>query len=531
MRLESSATSIEILNQLSAITGRISRSLYMWIVLFCVLGGALRFIALDRQGLWSDELHSVEVASRGLLAVWQNSRAEVHPPLYYALLSVLLQHLPSTEANVRLLSAISSLATIPVLGIYLGRNYGQTAAIVGMLFLTLSPVQIYYAQEARAYAMSVLWVGISLLTIRKIERQPSSRTWLLYSVVATLGIYLHYFLSIVVLAQITWLGFQSSLRRQKWLFISLLLIAIICLPLVPNAIAGHRTTSEFNRADSAGRSIGLPSTFESMLIGDIRYVPRPARWAALSIFLLLSLAGIARFRRQSILYLFMIGLPTIIVFALLPWVGLNPPHYQEKQFIVLAPVAWVLAAMGISFLWESRSNYIRVAAVALCAGWIVAAGLALGQYFGGFVKSDEQVIVNWLKTEQADRQPILIIGPPGVSGALKYYAPEMHFLSLKRWDYTDPLWTSDQEFVMVPSSPPAKKCILANLRSSQDFWVVEYIWLDKSTSFVHSIKQTRVVKLIAQIGNWQIYHVPAVPGGDKLRCEEIWYGSGEYRDD
>ena len=529
MQLKSPATSTETLNQLSAVIGRISSSLYMWIVIFCVLGGVLRFIALDRQGLWSDELHSVEVANRGLLATWLNSRVELHPPLYYALLSVLLRGLPPTEANARLLSAISSLVAIPVLGIYLARNYGRTAAIVGMLFLTISPVQIYYAQEARAYAISVLWVGISLLTIHKVEHQPSARIWLIYSVVAILGIYLNYFLSILVFAQITWLGLQPSLRRQKWFFISLLLIAIVCSPLVPNAIASQWALAGFNSADSAGRFIGLPSTFESMLIGDTRYVPRPARWAVLGIFLLSSLAGIAQLkRRQSILYLLMIGLPTIIVFALLPQVGLNPPHYQEKQFIVLAPVAWVLAAVGISFLWQSHLKYARAMAITLCAGWIFAAGLALGWYFGGFVKSDEQVIVNWLKTEQADRQAILIVGPPGIGGALKYYAPETHFLSLKRWDYADPLWTSDQEFVMFPPSPPAKKCILANLQSSQDFWVVEYIWLDKSASFVHSVKQIRVVELTAQIGNWQIYYVPAVPGGDKLRCEEIRYGSGEY---
>jgi mannosyltransferase len=149
--------------QLSAAIGRLPHNLLMWTVLFCVLGGALRFAALGKQGLWSDELHGVELAGRDLLAIWENSRVDLHPPLYYALVYILLQGLPPTEANVRLLSAISSLAAIPILGIYLERNYGRAAAIAGMLFLTLSPVQIYYAQEARAYAMSVLWTGLSLL--------------------------------------------------------------------------------------------------------------------------------------------------------------------------------------------------------------------------------------------------------------------------------------------------------------------------------------------------------------------------------
>jgi hypothetical protein len=270
-----------------------------------------------------------------------------------------------------------------------------------------------------------------------------------------------------------------------------------------------------------------------MLIGDIRYVPRLARWAALGIFALLSLIGVVWLRKDSFLYLLMIGLPSIVTFILLPWRGFNIPHYQEKQFVVLAPVAWTLTAIGLDYLWRHRFRSVQVVALGLCTSWIILSALALNRYFSEFVKSNEQAVVNWLRTKQVDQQPILTVGPPGVGGALKYYAPEIHFLYLRRGGYriVESFWTPDQVFEMVPSQVQNIGCVLDNLSSSQDFWIVEYLWLNESASFVHSAKQVRRIELVSQIGNWQIYYAPAVPGTDKLRCKYISPASGEYRND
>lgn len=507
-------------NQSLNAVSSLARHPFLWLMLlFCIVGGTLRFYALGKQGLWSDELHSVEIARRDILTIWQNSRVEPHPPLYYILLSVILKILTPTEANVRILSALAGLTTIPIVGIYLARHYGRRAALVGMLFAATAPVQIYYSQEARAYSLSVLCVATLLLVVREIEREPRLRSWLVFTGLAILSVYLNYFLGVVLLAQIIWLSLQPGMWRQKGFFASLLLIGVLCLPLVPNAIASQRTVPVFNRADSGG-PIALPSTLESMLIGDVRYVPRVARWAALGIFAVLGSVAIAHLRHRSSLYLLLLSLPIALVFAALPVLGLHPPAYQEKQFIVLAPTAWVLAAVGVQFLWENRSFPVRAIAVGLSVVWVILAGLALNRYFGEFVKSHEQLVVNWLRINQADQQPILIVGPPGVGGALRYYAPEIDFLALQRYDGADSLWTTASEFVMFPSSSPAMRCALTNFRSSLGFWVVQYIWLDERVSFINSIKQTRPMNLLTQIGNWQIYHVHEVPGGDALRCEE-----------
>ena len=496
---------------------------YVWLaVFFCVLGGALRFFNLGGQRLWADELHTWEIASGSLSTIWQTTRIELHPPLYNALQGAILKILPPTEANLRLLPAVSGLVVIPVLGLYLARNHGRTAAIVGMLFVATSPVQVYYSQEARVYALSGLYVVISLLAVRWVEQQPSLRAWLTYSAVAIVGICLNYFLAAVLLAQIIWLGLQSRIRRQKLFFVSLLLMTIFCLPLVPNAIASQRSIPNFNLTDAW--NMELPSTFESMLIGDNRYIPRPARWIALGIFALFSLAGVAQLGKRSSLYLFMIGLPTTVVFVLLRIMGLQSPHYSERQFIVLAPAAWVLVAAGVSFLWQGRSKFARVMTIALCATWVIAASFGLGQYFGEFEKSGEQAVVNWLTTERTEQQPILLVGPPAIGGAFKYYAPETHFLFLYRYLEgigADEFWISEQELQMFPLSPPSERCALANLHSSQEFWLVEYIWLDEDISFVNSLEQIRATNLAAQAGNYQIYYVSAIPGGDELRCEEI----------
>ncbi|MCS7017181.1 MAG: glycosyltransferase family 39 protein, partial [Gemmatales bacterium] len=425
-----------------------------------------------------------------------------------------------TEANVRILSALAGLMIIPIVGIYLASRYNRRVALWGMLFVAIAPVQVYYSQEARPYSLSTLFTVVSLLVVLEIERKPSPRSWLMFVAIAILSIYLNYFSVLILLAQIIWLSMQPGIGWQRNFLFSLLLIGVVCLPLLPNALISQQTLPEFNRADSFW-PITLQSTLASMLIGDIRYVPRLARWVTLTIFAILGLVAVIRLRSRSLLYLLMLGLPMALVLVLLPVAGLHPPHYQEKQFTVLAPTAWALAAVGIQTLWERRSALFRAVVIGLVVSWVIFASIALSRYFGEFVKSHEKLIVNWLRDNRANQEPILIVGPPGVGGAIRYYAPEVEFLALRRYTGTSSLWTPASDFVMVPFSQPATRCSLANVRSSSGFLIVEYVWLKRGFSFVNAVREIRPLSLLVQIGNWQIYYVPSVLGGAELRCDEV----------
>lgn len=118
-------------------------------------GIGLRLGFLGADSFWLDEAYSVvAVQGHSALEVWRTSVDPNHPPLFFVVLQAAL-HLPGTpETTARLPSALASVSSLGLLFV-LGRRLGLSrgAAVSALVLLALSPVDIWYAQEARMYAM------------------------------------------------------------------------------------------------------------------------------------------------------------------------------------------------------------------------------------------------------------------------------------------------------------------------------------------------------------------------------------------
>ena len=113
-------------------------------------GAVLRFLYLTRKRFWLDEGVSVTLArldSSNLLHIlW---RREANMALYYALLRVWL-HFGSGDYFVRGLSALISVAAIPVIYRLGKRLLDAPAGAVAAALFSVHAWQVRYAQEARA---------------------------------------------------------------------------------------------------------------------------------------------------------------------------------------------------------------------------------------------------------------------------------------------------------------------------------------------------------------------------------------------
>ena len=126
----------------------------------------LRFYALGSKSLWLDEAFSVDRAKLTQDQIWSGQYDPVHPPLYYSCLHAWVGLIGDSETAVRLLSAISS--TLSLGAVYLlGRQLlGNDTALVAITVMAFSPLDIWYAQEARMYAfvqLTGLLVSLGLL--------------------------------------------------------------------------------------------------------------------------------------------------------------------------------------------------------------------------------------------------------------------------------------------------------------------------------------------------------------------------------
>jgi hypothetical protein len=150
------------------------------VVLILGLAIGLRFNQLGAQSLWADEGNGAAMAGRSLGQIALNAANDIHPPLYYWLLSIWAKVAGTSEAGLRSFSVI--LGILLVLGtIGLGmRLGGALLGLVAGLIAAVSPLQVYYSQEARMY-MLVALEGVGAVygfwwLIRQEDRQLADRT-------------------------------------------------------------------------------------------------------------------------------------------------------------------------------------------------------------------------------------------------------------------------------------------------------------------------------------------------------------------
>jgi hypothetical protein len=172
-----------------------------------LLAAALRLPTLGLQSLWYDEAFTpVHVLHASLGATL---RAVVHsentPPLWYVLEWGVTRVLGTGEVALRLLSALAGVATVPVVWA-IGRELsGRRAAMIGAALVASSPLFVWYSQEARAYALFVLLLALTVLCFLRAEREPTPRRLAAFALSGSLALLSHYFAVFMLIPMALWL--------------------------------------------------------------------------------------------------------------------------------------------------------------------------------------------------------------------------------------------------------------------------------------------------------------------------------------
>ncbi len=163
------------------------------LALFAVALG-LRAPGLARESLWLDELSSVSVASMAPRDLLHHlTTLDVHPPLYFALLSAWLRLFGTSELAARSLSLLAGM--LAVLGLcHLARTLLPPREAFAVLALAAtSPFAVYYAREARSYSLVLALTALSLTLLVRALRSPTLARWGAFVVAATALSYTHVF--------------------------------------------------------------------------------------------------------------------------------------------------------------------------------------------------------------------------------------------------------------------------------------------------------------------------------------------------
>jgi 4-amino-4-deoxy-L-arabinose transferase-like glycosyltransferase len=344
------------------------------VLLAIVLAAAvLRFATLGTQSLWADEGFTAKIASHALgSAASQVPKTESTPPLYYALAWIWAHLFGSSAYALRSLSALFGCLTVVAI-YWVGLAVGSRRVALAAAALTaVSPIMVWYSQEARAYALFVLLTTLALGFFLRALRQ-SRRAWIVgWAACSAAALATHYFAIFPLAVEAAWLLLR--LRHRRELLVVLALPAVVGAALLPLVIYQHAHvprpwTSSFTVADQA-RAIA-----QSFLVG-ITWTSIIHR-AGVALLAVLAAAALVALMRSAdpgqrraggqlaLLFVLTVGLPVIV--SLL---GTN--YLAPRNVLYGWPVLALLVALG-----ACRRAAGRISAAALLAGLAISLAIVI----------------------------------------------------------------------------------------------------------------------------------------------------------
>jgi hypothetical protein len=142
----------------------------LWVLGCCVLAVGVR-LATDRS-VWIDEAISVHEASQSYGQMLHLLRTtDVHPPLYFTLLWAVIHGTGSTaELIVRIPSVVPGVLLVAV-AFYAARDvWDRRTARFAAVVATIGPAAVWYSQDARMYALFMLFGTVGAWALVRVLR-------------------------------------------------------------------------------------------------------------------------------------------------------------------------------------------------------------------------------------------------------------------------------------------------------------------------------------------------------------------------
>ncbi len=417
----------------------IARDYRRWLGLVTVLALVLRLFRLGAQSLWIDEGMSFawidEIDSLGPRALLQNIHGPLHALAIYA-----MSRISTSEWWLRLPSAVAGTLAVPALAAVVRRLWGGHVALLAAVLAAVSPFGLYYAQEVRNYAFTLLFASVVTLAVLDFARQPHFRAaWRLVAA-ELLAILSNLNGLFFVVGLQAWL--VPALRRDRRALGCLALCQLLLVVLLsPYAIEVQRQVrvermmgveaavgeSTPLRGETTLHPMSLPYAAYAFAAGyslgptleELRQRPRAATdWRYLPALLLVccgfGVALVVALARHWARVLPLV-VPSLVVSGITLWLAAaNIKPFNARYLSVLQPGFLGLVALGLLSL-HRRWRAFATSAALVASLWSSANYLFVPRYG----RDDTRGVVEHLRARAGPRDLILHIN---LGFSLAYYA-------------------------------------------------------------------------------------------------------------
>ena len=210
-------------------------------------GIVLRF--WTRSALWLDEALTVDIAKLPLHDLRAALRRDGAPPLYYVLLHFWMKPFGASDLAVRSLSGVLSVLTLPVAWFAARRFAGRSVTWVVLALLASAPFAIFYATEARMYALVMLLTACGVLALLRALAAPRPGNLVALAGVTAALLYTQYWSLYLVGTLVLALLWQQRRRaapevrsRARWTLGAVAVGCVAFVPWVPTFVFQSRHT-------------------------------------------------------------------------------------------------------------------------------------------------------------------------------------------------------------------------------------------------------------------------------------------------
>lgn len=350
----------------------INKNTVFFLIIICI-GFLVRIYKLGARDLWHDEAVSYIIVK--LFSV--NPKLFIlvgpHPPLYEIILSAWIYLMGETEFVLRLLSVIFGMISI-VLTYKIGNLYGNIKiGIVSAAFMAVSPIHIWYSQEARGYAMLTTLILARMYYFLGALIKGKTICYKFFTIYAILSIYTHSFSLVLLLPEIIILLFKKHKNSlKKWLF-SYALILISFLLYLPIFLEQFKAKTFFWVPKPVVLSIF--NTFTNITVG---YNADKLTRTITCVYLSLCVLGFFRLKGHCVLAWLLRLVIFLPISAIFLFSKFYVPIYVDRYLMTLAPAYYILTAAGL----VSIKNVFVKSLLAACTCLLLFQ--ALSNYFLGY---------------------------------------------------------------------------------------------------------------------------------------------------
>jgi hypothetical protein len=415
------------------------------VVVLCLLAFGVRTWGLEARTIGYDETLSLFRAQLSLPELLSNrveppglNVADPHPPLYYLLLAAFTRPAGKSDFALRILSAAWSLLLVPLLYAAGTRFWNRRAGVIAALLGTLSPLYLWYAQEARMYIMVA---ALGLFAVYALDRSLEERhaAWLAASL---LGAAMAACTSYPALALLPVLGLQVlAAGRLRGAWRRGILLGLAGLALAGLLALGYGLWHSQSSPGVGAWAALLRDALHSLGAGQT--LAWQSAWPVSLIWLGLLFLGLlwpGQGRRWALLAGY-IAIPLLASYAAL-WHGpgeLKPPQASLVEpgyggaghLLLLSPAFYLGVARGLE-----RASSTRYWPAALVAGLTLLAntGASTGSYFRALpphTSQDYHAAARAIQRYERPRDVIVTTGPESITALMHYYQGSAPAIALR----------------------------------------------------------------------------------------------------